>query len=399
MKPSELYRKLLFKGHTELSPFLDESPVNRFLYQFMREVKSSQNLNISMAAILNEVYFICIRATRENKIDEITVNRYMAEEITWIRSTKAVESVFCLVWMLLSVQKKVPHPLDRLMYIIKCFSFRYDYGFLAKYHINTMMKEGHAGYATDFTPQPAPVSELTEEHEQWRVVTNDYSQKSILNILSCYHTKADQRALLDLIRASSTPEDRTQMDSFYKETFELIDLGEYLPSIEEKPVKAVVVDNDNTDMSKAMQYIEQLEKRITELEAAQAKDNAVKPDTHLLKKSILEYVSKLVTELSDDWTQKYFKEWNGILALDIVAAKVYDPGKQQGTVFNRNLVANIIFYLGQNGVFKSPYKASHMARLLEGDPDSSVRAALGKYPDEKIVSRLNRYFELLNPVS
>ena len=189
------------------------------------------------------------------------------------------------------------------------------------------------------------------------------------------------------------------MDSFYKETFELIDLGEYLPSIEEKPVKAVVVDNDNTDMSKAMQYIDQLEKRITELEAAQAKDNAVKPDTHFLKKSILEYVSKLVTELSDDWTQKYHKEWNGILALDIVAAKVYDPGKQQGTVFNRNLVANIIFYLGQNGVFKSPYKASHMARLLEGDPDSSVRAALGKYPDEKIVSRLNRYFELLNPVS
>lgn len=393
MKASELHRKLLFKGHTELSPFLDESPVNRFLYQFMREVRSDQDLNISMAAILNEVYFICIRASRENQMDEITVNRYMAEEETWTRSPIATEMIFSMVWMLLSVQKEVPHPLDRLMSIVRFQSTNNAFALLAKFHINKMLKEGHAGYATDFTPQPAPVSELPAEHEPWRVVTNDYSQKAILDFLSCYHTKSDQRALLDLIRSSATPEDRTRMDGFYKETFELIDLGEYLPNIEEKPDKAVVVDNGNKELSKALQHIEKLEKRIAELEAAQAKDNPVKPDTPLLKNSILEYVSNLITELSDDWTHQYKKVWDDILDLDIVAAKVYDPGKQQGTVFNRNLVANIIYYLGQKGAFKSPYNASRMARLLAGDSDSSVRAALGKYPDEKIVSRLNRYFE------
>ena len=393
MKASELHRKLLFKGHTELSPFLDESPVNRFLYQFMREVRSDQDLNISMAAVLNEVYFICIRASRENQMDEITVNRYMAEEETWTRSPIATEMIFSMVWMLLSVQKEVPHPLDRLMSIVRFQSTNNAFALLAKFHINKMMKEGHAGYATDFTPQPAPVSELPAEHEPWRVVTNDYSQKAILDFLSCYHTKSDQRALLDLVRSSATPEDRTRMDGFYKETFELIDLGEYLPNIEEKPDKAVVVDNDNKELSKALQHIEKLEKRIAELEAAQAKDNAVKPDTPLLKNCILEYVSNLITELSDDWTHQYKKVWDEILDLDIVAAKVYDPGKQQGTVFNRNLVANIIYYLGQKGAFKSPYNASRMARLLAGDPDSSVRAALGKYPDDKIVSRLNRYFE------
>lgn len=393
MKASELHRKLLFKGHTELSPFLDESPVNRFLYQFMREVRSDQDLNISMAAVLNEVYFICIRASRENQMDEITVNRYMAEEETWTRSPIATEMIFSMVWMLLSVQKEVPHPLDRLMSIVRFQSTNNAFALLAKFHINKMMKEGHAGYATDFTPQPAPVSELPVEHEPWRVVTNDYSQKAILDFLSCYHSKSDQRALLDLIRSSATPEDRTRMDGFYKETFELIDLGEYLPNIEEKPDKAVVVDNGNKELSKALQHIEKLEKRIAELEAAQAKDNPVKPDTPLLKNSILEYVSNLITELSDDWTHQYKKVWDDILDLDIVAAKVYDPGKQQGTVFNRNLVANIIYYLGQKGAFKSPYNASRMARLLAGDPDSSVRAALGKYPDEKIVSRLNRYFE------
>ena len=211
--------------------------------------------------------------------------------------------------------------------------------------------------------------------------------------MGCYHTIDDQRALLHLIRASATPEYLAKKDSFFKDTFELIDLGEYLPPIEENPVKAVVDDNGNKELAKAMQYIEQLEKRIAVLEGVQANDNSVKPDTQLLKKSILEYVSGRVTVLSDEWTQKYLKVWDEILDLDIVAAKVYDPGKQQGTVFNRNLVANIICYLGQKGAFKSPYNASLMARLLAGDSDNSVRAALGKSPDEKIVSRLNRYFE------
>ena len=393
MKASELHRKLLFKGYTELSPFLNESPVNGFLYQFMREVKSSQDLNISMAALLNEVYFICIRASRENKIDEITYNRYISEEEIWIHSSVATEMVFCMIWMLLSVQKEVPHPLDRLMYMVKMEYNKNSFGLLAKFSINNMMKEGHCGYATDFTPQPAPVSELPEEHEPWQVVTNDYSQQAILDILSCYQTKTDQRALLDLIKASATLGDRMRMDSFFTETIELIDMGEFLPKIEKEPVKALVVDNGNNEQSEALQEIEKLKKRIAELEAAQEKDNVLKPDTHLLKKNIMEYVSKLVTELSDEWTQKYLKVWDGILDLNIVAAIVYDPGKQQGTVFNRNLVANIIFYLGQKGAFKSPYNASRMARLLEGDPDSSVRAALGKYPDENIVSRLNRFFE------
>lgn len=393
MKALELHRKLLFKGHTELSPFLDESPVNRFLCQFVQNMRSGLEFNMSMAAILNEVYFICIRASRENEIDDKTVIRYFEEEDIWTGSSLVTEMIFSMVWMLLSVQKKVPHTLNRFVSLVRFFTNQNGFGLMAKFHINNMMPEGHMEYATDFTPQPAPVSELPEEHEPWRVVTNDYSHKTILDFLGCYHTIDDQRALLHLIRASATPEYLAKKDSFFKDTFELIDLGEYLPPIEENPVKAVVDDNGNKELAKAMQYIEQLEKRIAVLEGVQANDNSVKPDTQLLKKSIMEYVSGLVTVLSDEWTQKYLKVWDEILDLDIVAAKVYDPGKQQGTVFNRNLVANIICYLGQKGAFKSPYNASLMARLLAGDSDNSVRAALGKSPDEKIVSRLNRYFE------
>ena len=274
MKASELHRKLLFKGYTELSPFLNESPVNGFLYQFMREVKSSQDLNISMAALLNEVYFICIRASRENKIDEITYNRYISEEEIWIHSSVATEMVFCMIWMLLSVQKEVPHPLDRLMYMVKMEYNKNSFGLLAKFSINDIRTE------------------------------ND-----ILDILSCYQTKTDQRALLDLIKASATLGDRMRMDSFFTETIELIDMGEFLPKIEKEPVKALVVDNGNNEQSEALQEIEKLKKRIAELEAAQEKDNVLKPDTHLLKKNIMEYVSKLVTELSDEWTQKYLKVW------------------------------------------------------------------------------------------
>lgn len=76
---------------------------------------------------------------------------------------------------------------------------------------------------------------------------------------------------------------------------------------------------------------------------------------------------------------------------------IFNPGKQQDTNFNRNLVANIIHYLDGRGVYKDNYNAALFAQILEGDKDHSVRSALGKYPSEDIVSRLNRHFGSQKP--
>lgn len=110
------------------------------------------------------------------------------------------------------------------------------------------------------------------------------------------------------------------------------------------------------------------------------------------RSEILSYVSRIGRCLSYGKSGGE-KIWEGILELEAVSELVYNPGKQQGTSFNRNLVASIIHYLHGRGIYTGEYNAARLAEALEGSSDHSVRRALGTDPESHIVSRLNRYFE------
>ena len=116
----------------------------------------------------------------------------------------------------------------------------------------------------------------------------------------------------------------------------------------------------------------------------------------VLRQQILDYVGSLIYQVDDGYKSRYRCMWEDILDLSVVSASVYNPGKQQGTCFNRNLVANIIPYLAGRGVYgdKNDYNAAQFAMFLQGDKNHAVRAALGSDPEPEIVSRLNRYFEI-----
>lgn len=116
----------------------------------------------------------------------------------------------------------------------------------------------------------------------------------------------------------------------------------------------------------------------------QANDNV---DNSFLREEILDYVSRLKSDLNNDWKQRYDKLWNDILNIPEVSDKVYSPGKQQGTNFNRNLVANIIHYLGLQGAFGN-YNATQLTKDLEGDKDHPVRNALAIDPKQDIVNKI-----------
>ena len=76
-------------------------------------------------------------------------------------------------------------------------------------------------------------------------------------------------------------------------------------------------------------------------EVAQSPKNHDVADKSAIRTEILAYVNKLRRYVNDDWKNRYTKIWEEILDLEIIAQEVYTPGKQQGTDFNRNLVANI----------------------------------------------------------
>ena len=103
------------------------------------------------------------------------------------------------------------------------------------------------------------------------------------------------------------------------------------------------------------------------------------------KKSIIDYVMKLhPVYVSKEWQDKYEGLWKQILELTAVADRIYDKGRQQGTTFNRNLVANILHLMAEKKVLAITANATKMAEVLEGDANASVRAKLGEMPSRAI---------------
>jgi len=129
--------------------------------------------------------------------------------------------------------------------------------------------------------------------------------------------------------------------------------------------------------------------------AANTTQNDRNVDTTPIRSEILNYVSRLRPFLVDKEKNGYMKLWEEILALDIIAGEVYNPGKQQGTNFNRSLVANIIYYLVMKGFFgdENDYNSSQFAVALEGSAERSVRAELRMLPADDIISRLDLVLE------
>lgn len=103
-----------------------------------------------------------------------------------------------------------------------------------------------------------------------------------------------------------------------------------------------------------------------------------------IRTEILNYVSRVRPLLTDEAKSTYMKMWEDILALPEVANKVYKSGKQWGTNFNRDLVANILYHLRANKiyavVYRDNYNGAKMAEYLEGNKEHSVKHALRDEP-------------------
>lgn len=128
--------------------------------------------------------------------------------------------------------------------------------------------------------------------------------------------------------------------------------------------------------------------------AAKAPDSEPAIDTAPIRAEILDYVSRLSPLLKQEWKDCYTKLWEGILDLDIVAASIYKPGKQQDTDFNRGLVANIIHYLDRHHLYRNDYNATAIAVALENNGEHTVRNYLGKNPqDQEVISSLDSYMK------
>lgn len=104
-----------------------------------------------------------------------------------------------------------------------------------------------------------------------------------------------------------------------------------------------------------------------------------------LKAEIMEYVSRIKKYVADKWKNRYETTWRSVLDIQEVESLVFSPGKQKNTLFNRNLVANIIHIMCNAG-FYSETNATTLTIALEDYKEHSVRRQLAKEPaDERLV--------------
>lgn len=120
-------------------------------------------------------------------------------------------------------------------------------------------------------------------------------------------------------------------------------------------------------------------------EATGGKDTV---DPKVIRPEILKYVSRVLPLLHDQSKGYFMRLWDDILSLPEVEGKVYDPGNQKGTFFNRDLVANILYHLRVHKIYKVVYRDDYngaaICEALEGDREHSVKHALREEPPQNI---------------
>ncbi len=117
-------------------------------------------------------------------------------------------------------------------------------------------------------------------------------------------------------------------------------------------------------------------------------------DDALIRAEIVEYVNRVRTLLTDEAKSTFKKMWGDILDLPEVKSKVYKTGKQWGTNFNRDLVANILYHLRNRKIYKVVYRnninSARIAECLERNKEHAVKHALRSDPPMDVCKAIDK---------
>lgn len=113
-------------------------------------------------------------------------------------------------------------------------------------------------------------------------------------------------------------------------------------------------------------------------------NNMTDDEREHLKSEIMTYLSRIKQYVANEWKNRYETTWRSVLDIPEVKSIVFSPGKQKDTLFNRNLVANII-YIMCNAGFYTDTNATALTIALEGNNEHSVRGQLAKEPADELL--------------
>lgn len=249
MTSSELHRKLLFCGHTELTDFLQNNPTNRYIYKMI----IACDLKVPALAILNEVYYQCIRVQCDGNPGEDVSRRYIDEGCEWLGDEDATMLVFCLVLAL--IEKKVYVSENEKCWMQHVEPRLEGHRHMAAYKdLVAYMTANDFNSPYEFKPKPCPIDEIpmridleynlslskwdkvkarlnmpvessAVDFNPWRKVTDNFSPNTILWYIKLYKTREDQLRLLERITKACTPDEYMVYERYFTEMERYIRMG------------------------------------------------------------------------------------------------------------------------------------------------------------------------------
>ena len=260
MNASELSRQLLFYGYEEVTDYLKNSPMNRYLYKMFLRVLPQCDIKVPMVTLFNEIYYQCVRVNYDGAPGVDIQQRYLAEEENWLQSKRAADLVFAVVWAVLKVKRDQTFHED-------CFLSQLD----PLMGSNEMCDVAHT-IQTEFryvgmeVPNPFPTLtcpldgipkfevvkdrhrslddiihasvesklgldnqffELQEHTTAWMTVTSNYSHAVIEKLVRLYSKPEDQLELIDRIQKTLPRDEIIKQDGFIKDLVSRIKTGNF----------------------------------------------------------------------------------------------------------------------------------------------------------------------------
>ena len=256
MTSSELNRKLLFRGHREVTDFLRNSPLNRCLYKRFLGIISASGITVPVVTLFNDIYYQCARVNYDGTPGIDTERRYFTEEERWIGSHEGAQLVFSAVWALLNLKRSITFQEECFLSELAPYIRNSDLRVFTEKLTQELLTSG-VTVPERFPVMTCPVSEVvgafsltgkqyrTKEffsaddpdyhnllaswRTVWEEVTSGFSHSVIERYVRLYPDPDDQLQLIASIRASLFPKQHPERIQYLQELSQKIVTGSFDP--------------------------------------------------------------------------------------------------------------------------------------------------------------------------
>lgn len=259
MNASELNRKLLYCGLNDLTDYLRNSPLNRYLYKVLLVELPHRKIDTPIVTMFNEIYYQCVRVRYDGNPGQDVYKRYIDAEARWLNSKLAAELVFDFVWVLFNLRSTLSFHeecfLEQLTPLIEGSEYR-----TFSTQLLSDMKDESMWLTDGFPTMSCPVEEIPLRYDAdipsvsrikqaflnilmddesfsemrvnpWRIVTNDFSHSSIEELIKLYIDVNDQLALVNRIQLAIPRQEEEKLGLYIYHLQQAIRHGMYIPHI------------------------------------------------------------------------------------------------------------------------------------------------------------------------